>query len=389
MTTVTLTNQLVGAQPTPQQLTDYANALLVINNYAYSITNQQLPVLNYPPTNYANFVSQFAPAKQHALDWSTNIFVSMVQLPSTIKNQAANLFSLEQTMIEAYLNILIADPSNAQAKSGLASALSTVQQVIQNQVTAIENIESELATFTTNIANDAKILTQISADALTDAGADQATINTLLANIETLKSEISAAQTLLTVSEIGMGLSIFVGLIGAVCCLIPGAQGVGVGLIVVGVAGEAASIAGTVIESEKIKALQGEITSDQTQISGLNQDIIQLNAVSSQFNDLYNANLQAQAALSTIKSMWTNLDSAIEAVSAELTTVAQDVTSTQYRQALSDFKDAEQNWQAVVDFADALAGINYSWQDSTGTWHVYGTQNPSADASQVNQIAAA
>lgn len=382
-------NVLVISQPTKQQLVDYANAISIVNNYSYAITNQQLPVLNFPPSNYGDFASEFAPAKQHALNWSDNIFVEMVQLPSTIQNQAANLFNLEETMITAYLNILKTDPTNTQAQQGLNTALSTVVQIIQNQLTTIDNLETQLATFTTDIANDAKTLTQISSQALADAGADQTTITQLNADIENLKSEIATAQTLLTVSEIGMGLSIFVGLIGAVVCLIPGAQGVGIGIIVVAVGGEAASIAGTVIENERIKAMQSEITSDQNQISGLNQDVIQLTAVSGQFNDLYNANLQAANALSTIKLMWQNLQAAVTDVNDDLTNVDNDVTADQYSQALSDFQDAESNWTDVVAFAAALAGINYSWQDSSGNWHNYGTQNPSSDNGNVNQIQAA
>src|ERR1044072_1178521 len=97
------TSLLATTQPTTQQLADYANALIAVNSYAYAITNQQLPVLNSPPPDYAEFASAFAPAKQHALDWSTDIFVSMIQLPLTIMNQAANLFGTEETLITEYL----------------------------------------------------------------------------------------------------------------------------------------------------------------------------------------------------------------------------------------------------------------------------------------------
>ncbi|WP_158800452.1 HBL/NHE enterotoxin family protein [Pedobacter sp. L105] len=382
------TAKLVATQPTPQQLTDYANALIVVNSYAYAITNQQLPVLNYPPTNYATFAADFAPAKQHALNWSTNIFVSIVQLPTTIVNQAANLFNMEELSITVYLQALIQDPTNTLAKQDLASALSIVQQIIQDQVASISSIQSQLVTFSSDIQTDAETLTQIASESLADAGTDQQAIVTLNANIVQLNSEISTAQTLLTVSEIGIGLSIFTGLIGAVCCTIPGAQTVGVGLIVIGVAGTAASVAGTVIETESIQAMQNEITSDQTQISGLNQDIIQLQGISTQFNQLYTANLQAQTALTTISEMWTLMDETINDVAAELTDVNNDVAAAQYQQALTDFQDAETSWNDVVAFASALAGINYSWQDAGGTWHMYGMQNPSTDNGNVNPISA-
>jgi hypothetical protein len=381
--------KLVAMQPSQQQLADYANALIQINSYAYAITNQSLPVLQYPPDNYGNFNTSFTPAKVHAIDWSNDIFVSMVQLPSTIVNQAGNLFNMEDLMINAYLNALILDPTNSVAKTGLQSALTTVSKLIQTQLTAITAIQGQLTTFNTNILSDAQVLTQLSAEALADAGLDKAAIVKINADIESLKASISTAQTLLTVSELGMGLSIFAALIGIVCCLIPGAQGVGVGIIVVSVGAEAASIAGTIIESKSITAMQNQIASDQKQITGLNQDIVLLNGVSSQFNALYQANLKAQTALTTIINMWTLLDNTINSVSAELTDVSADVTSANYTQALADFKNAESAWTDLITFATALGSISYNWQDASGAWHVIGTQNPTANSGNINQIPAA
>lgn len=380
------TRLLVGNQPTKQQLLDYANAVIAINSYAYAVTNQGLPVLTHPPSDYGSFSTQFATAKQHTLDWTTNIFPSMLQLPVTIQNQAADLFNMESTMIEAYLNVLMTDPTNQKAKTGLASSLSTLVQLIQNQVKAITDIENNLNSFGSNIYNDAQILTNISQDATKDAQGDKDLIAKLNASIAQMNQQISNAQTVLTLSEIGIALGIFVALIGLVCCIIPGAQGIGIGAIVIGIAGTAAGIAFTVIESDNIKALQKEIDGDQKEISDLNQDIILLNNVSTQFNNLYNLNMQAQTALTTIKTMWTNLAATITDVSNELTATENDVTAAQYQQALTDFQAAETNWNEVVAFATALAGLSYNWQDAQGNWHTYSTQAPGADAGQVNNV---
>lgn len=382
-------SSLVAFQPTKQQLADYVNAIAIVNNYAYGITNQKLPVLNYPPSNYAQFATDFVPAKQHALNWTTNTFPSMLQFPKTLKDQVSNLFNLEESMVEAYLNILIADPTNEKAKTGLASSLATLVQSITAQKATVETIEKSLADFITNIASDSETLAAIAKGALADAGDDKTTIQNLQDNINKLNDEISTAQTLLTVSEIGIGLSIFVALIGAVLLAVPGAQGAGVAIIVVGVGGTAASIAGTVIETERIKAMQAEISSDQNQISGLNKDIVVLNAVSTQFNNLYKASLNAAEALTTIKSMWDSLEEEIHTLSTELTDVNSDVSSANYQKALDDFQTAETNWTDVLDFAEALAGLDFKWQDSSGNWHSYGDTNPSIDNGNVNTIAKA
>ncbi len=380
------TAKLVTSTPTSQQLADYANAMIAINSYAYAVTNQQLPVLNQPPADYGAFVMAFQPAKQHALDWSTDVFVSMVQFPGIIANQASSLFNLESSYIDTYLKELIANPNNEPALSGLQTALTTMRNMIQEQVNTISALQQLLGAFTSNIQADAQTLAKIAQDALADAGADQQAITQLVQDIKNLNTQVNTYQTLITVSEIGIPLSIFVGLIGGVLCAIPGAQGAGVGLIILGVAGTGASIAGTVLASQQVKALQNAITTEKDQVSNLNQDVIQLQGVSTQFSALYDANVQAQDALSTIANMWRLLDTVIDEVNVDLTDVNTEITAADYQQALTDFQLAENNWKEVVTFAQGLDSINYSWQDTSGNWHQYGTQNPASNNGNVNQL---
>ncbi|KAA2238994.1 hypothetical protein F0L74_22535 [Chitinophaga agrisoli] len=380
------TAKLVASSPTSQQLADYANAMIAINSYAYAVTNQQLPVLNQPPEDYGAFVTAFQPAKQLALDWSTDIFVTMIQFPDIIANQASSLFNLESSYIGTYLNELIANPNNQPAKSGLQTALTTMQSMIQVQMTTISDIQQQLDTFTSNIQADAQTLAQIAQAALADAGTDQQAIEQLVQDIKNLNTQVKTYQTLITVSEIGIPLSIFVGLIGGVLCAIPGAQGAGLGLIALGVAGTGVSIAGTVLASQQVKALQNAITAEKDQISGLNQDVIQLQGVSTQFTALYDANVQAQDALNTIAGMWRLLDTVIDEVNVDLGDVNTEITAAEYQQALTDFQLAENNWKEVVSFATGLASINYSWQDTSGNWHQYGTQNPASNNGNINQL---
>lgn len=380
-------NSLVASQPTKDQLVTYANAVTIVNNYAYAIINQQLPNLNNPPTNYTDYVNKLGTARNHALNWSQVIFVKMIALPNTIKDNA-DLFDLQKTSIESYLNTLISDPGNTTIKAKLDNSLQSLIRNIQAQKTTITNLEGQLTNFTTNIGSDAKSLTQLSNEALNSAGNDASIIHEINNDIETLKIELSKAQKLLVVSEIGMGLSLWVGVVGAAICLIPGAQFIGGVLIMVAVAGEAASIAGTVIESQRIQEIQKQITSYANQVSSTNQSVIALTALSQQFEDLYQANLNATSALTDIKEMWQNLELAVTNLNNDLTAVKTDVTSEQYSQALSDFQEAESNWADLVNFAEALADITYSWQDSQGNWHQFGDQNPDLDNADVYQIPA-
>ena len=377
---------LLAATPTQQQLLDYQNSCATVNQYAYAITNTSLPVLNHPPTNYANFATEFAPAKAHCLDWTTGIFPTMLSFPGTIVNQAADLFNLEDTMASAWLTALIADPSNENAKAGLAKALTTMVAITQAQLTTAQGLVTSMNTFATNITSDANTLSTLAQQALDGAGEDQGQITTLNGKITDLKNQINTFNTLLTISEIGMGLSIFVGLLGIVCCLIPGAQGVGAGIIVVAVAGEAASITGTVLLNKAIDADNQNIQTDKQLITEYNQDIIALQAVNAQFQWLQKANVAAQQAMQAVVQMWQNLSTELTTMQNDLTTVGTDVTAAQYQQAQNDLTTAAAAWQEVVDFAKALAGIDYKWQDSSGNWHSYTSQPAAANQATVNML---
>jgi uncharacterized membrane protein len=379
------TNKLVlSVQPTQQQLVDYQNSVAQVNMYAYAITQTSLPVLNDPPSDYGQFFTEFSPAKAHCLNWVNSIFPIVLALPTNII-QADNLFSLDETEVGGYLQILINDPNNSQAKQGLAQALGTMRTLVQGQLTTAQGLLGDINTFSTQITADATNLSKIAAQALADAGADQTKINNLNTDIDNLNARINTMQKWLTLSEIGIGLSIFVGLIGAVVCFIPGAQGIGIGIIVIGVAGLAGSIAGTIILTKEIQAAQDEI-SEQKQITGLKQDIIQLTGVNKQFQWLVTANQSAQNAMTTVVQMWQNLDTDLSAVITDLTDVNNDVTSAQYAQAQTDLQNANTAWQAVVTFAKALANINYNFQDQNGNWHTFGSQPVQPNGATVTPI---
>jgi hypothetical protein len=377
---------VLAAAPTKQQLLDYQNSCATVNQYAYAITNTSLPVLSQPPTNYATFATEFAPAKAHCLDWTTGIFPTMLSFPGTIVNQAADLFNLEDTMASAWLTALIADPNNDAAKAGLAKALTTMQTIVTAQVATASGLMTSMTNFSDNITTDASTLSTLAQQALDAAGQDQTRITTLNGDITSLKNQISTMNTLLTLSEIGMGLSIFVGLIGAVCCFIPGAQGLGVGIIIVAVAGEAASITGTVLLNKDIDAANQSIQTDQQLITQLNQDVALLQGVNSQFQWLQTANVAAQQAMQAVVQMWQGLDSELTTMQTDLTTVGKDVTSAQYQQAQTDLTTAAAAWQDVLTFAQALANIDYKWEDSSGMWHSYTAQPAAANQATVAML---
>ena len=369
---------ILAAVPTSQQLLDYQNSCATVNQYAYAITNTSLPVLNDPPPNYGDFANEFAPAKAHCLQWTTSIFPTMLSFPVTIVSQASSLFTMEDNMADEWLDVLIADPSNQTAKQGLNKALTSMQSIAQDQLSTTENLLNSMNTFAVNIQADASTLNTIAGQALAAAGGDESDIQTLDANITNLKNQINQLNKMLTMAEIGIAVSIYVGLIGAVCCVIPGAEGLGAGLVVVGVAGAATSITETVLLNQQVKDKNAEIQLDQQQIEALNQDIVALQSVNSQFQWLDQANIATQEAIQAVIAMWQALDQELTTVKDDLATMDVDATKEQYQQAQADLATATVAWQEVLDFATALAGVSYNWQDTDGNWHSY-TSQPSGD----------
>jgi diphthamide synthase (EF-2-diphthine--ammonia ligase) len=149
---------------------------------------------------------------------------------------------------------------------------------------------------------------------------------------------------------------------------------------------EAASITGTVLLNQAIDADNEQIQIDHQQISEYNRDIIALQAVNAQFQWLQKANVAAQAAMKTVAQMWQNLSTELTTMQADLTTVGRDVSSAQYQQAQDDLTAAAAAWQDVVDFAKALAGIDYKWQDSSGKWNSYTAQPAGANQATVAML---
>jgi peptidoglycan hydrolase CwlO-like protein len=367
---------IVAATPTTEQLLEYQNACATVNSYAYAIANTALPVLNQPPPDYGTFSVLFAPAKAHCVEWTSSIFPTMLSFPAILVTQASDLFNMEETMADAYLDELIQNPSDQAAKDGLQKALLTMQSIAQTQLDTAEGLLTSMNTFSTDITADAASLNTIATESLADAATDEADIQTLNAQIVTLKNEIKKLNKSLTAAEIGISVSLYVGLIGAVCCVIPGAELAGAGLIVIGVAGEAASITETVLLTQSIQAANAAIQADQQQIEAYNQDVVELQSTNLQFQWLDEANAATQIAIQQVITMWRELDAELTSVVEELTNSDYDATKEQYQAAQDDLNAAAAAWQEVIEFATALTNVTYNWQDADGTWHSYTSQPP-------------
>ncbi|WP_432052253.1 HBL/NHE enterotoxin family protein [Streptomyces xiamenensis] len=370
---------VVAAGEVKQDLADYFNASVEVNTYAYNVMNTSMPDLKRPPADYADFVAKFALARSHCLSWGQGTMGQIIDFPGEIVD-VDNLFEDEADDLSDALDALIKNPANEQAKDQLRESLKRMRSTIQRKAGTAEKLVATITRFRDDVKRDAADLATIADASLLDAKGDADTIRKVNREIEQLNDDIQTWRTIVTVAEIGMGVSIFIALIGITVCIIPG--GVVPGGIIIGLAilGEAASIALTVIGTQHIQADNDAIQADRKEVEDLHQDIILLNVLSRQIKWLNEANEKAQSAFGKVAEIWQRLDDELKQLDADLAAVGADASSEQYQQAKNDLAHANAEWQEIVEFSGKLHAIDYKWQDESGVWHSISDNQPGADS---------
>ncbi|MFH9179732.1 hypothetical protein [Streptomyces albogriseolus] len=384
---------VIEAAVTKQQFVDYANACANVNRYALSIANTQIPSVMYPPPNYGDFVQRFQPARTDCILWAGTIFPDAVSYPHVVK-RAETLFAIDDHLASRYLDRLIADPGDRESKEGLAETIEDMQEIVSRQLLLVESLLADFSNFAQRLPGHSEALKDLAGKSVDAANLSRETIKKLNAAIEDLKKEIDTLNFWLVTSEIGMAASVFFGLCGLVVCFVPvpGAQVVGVSMIVLAVLGEGASIAGTVVLNEQVgeknKQLDDLRIINEKEIDVRKQEILQFEGVAKQFEWLEDAQQKAQNSLSVIRDMWKSLDAELSDVKRELTDLESSAGSVQYQQAKDDLEEAERQWGEVIEFAEALDQLDYRWQDQDGKWYSYGDKSPRLNEVMVTALPA-
>ena len=377
---MSLTSVLVE-RPTAQQLVDYQNACADVNRYAYAITNTNMPVLKDPPANYANFATQFAPAKAHCLEWTNAIFPHSLDFPWSIANHA-DFFDMESSAAGRALTALVANSNDADARHDLSDALEGMLATTSDQIDSAEGMIAALIQFFDDIADDTATLNKIAADALAAAGNDQQKIRDLTAHVDALNKEVDKYSQHVTDDWKTIGVDASFALFGVIACAV-GQVGVGILVFVVVAAVEIGPIWTAVTDYGKLHDAQRAVETARTAISDENQDVAALQALNLQFKWLADANAKAMTAVNEVLDMWNRIDAELATLKADLTDVNQDVSSTRYQEAQSDLANAAAAWSDIVALAQALAGLDYRWQDQQGKSHSFTDDPPPLDGSQV------
>lgn len=377
------THKILRAIPSDGDLCDYANALLLINKYAYAISSQGVPILTNPPARYSDYIAQYVNAQKMPIQWSEIYFGQMVSTPSSIINYPSPFGILEND-----LNCLIKNPNDTNSKNRLKKDFTNIQTVFDIENTNIQQVFTFLINFSNSIGRDANTLTTLSDEAFQLVQYDQIKISNLQVQINDLKRRISEDEKELKISDfIGKAVNLLLEVVGIDCAEITDVVLKEIDKIInITHFGTSDSVIQTLI-SDDIVNLQDQIKRDSEDIANMNKDVILLTNFSTQFDDLNSTCSQSQDSLSKILNMWQTLSDAIGYVKNELDIDEQnDLKSKDYEKALDDLHKIEASWANLVDGARGLANITFSWQDTSGNWYKYGDTNPQPNMVKINTI---
>jgi hypothetical protein len=343
---------------TKQALVDYQNAITKISMYVTGVTNVQLPGLTNPPDQYSAYVNKFSGVKTDVMLWPNSIVPLSQNLPTTIVN-FNSIMVMNFGLAQSYLTALIQDPSNPTYRTNLANVLGQLRDNAKSNYATLTGLEGLFTQFSGSLTTDGPILDGLAKQALDFAGADKLQITKIQGTIKDQQATIDTLNTWLSVSEIGIGVSIFIAIVGVVCLFVPGGQAAGIGLIALGVVGVGGSIAGTVILNKQINALNDVIQGERQQISQINQDINLLIQLNTQVQQLVTANDEATKAMKVVQDYWKTLDTELSTLITDLNDSTVKLDASQLQAVQTDLTEANTLWGEVNTFAVALQQIKY------------------------------
>ncbi len=348
----TSTGGVTADAATTDHLTDATNSLTSITAYANAIANIVLEPATDPPADWFNTLkSSLSTAQTHAKTWVETLGPSVSStVPQTIIDYG-NLFMASAQDIITVLQTSNYQPDAAQRQQILGD-ITTLQQFIMTQQTTVKSLQAQLKTFQDDVLSDHTALSNGANGAQTALNLDQAMIDMINTQIDTVTADFMSASSKAQSSEIGLGLAIFITIVAVVA--IVATMGAALPILVagVGVVGIGASIATTVIftrqqaeDYSKLQELNSQLSTEQAQV-------VSLKAILKTTQTLVTANEEASAALDKLADVWATLLTKIDSVLSDLNAADMAGDGTHFGAYLVKLwtEDANIAWSQLVTF---------------------------------------
>lgn len=332
-----------------------ANANNAVLAYVRGLSSTKLPFVPDSPAWYNDFTKSYANIGANALYWQNSLSPRLIEIPRTIYSYGS-LFDLKVLVMRGYLEQLIHNPNNPTAREKLRDALVELIQGIDTQQRAVNTFGTDLAGFSTTLKTDAGVLADCVKKAMNEIGQDQGKIRDLQKRIEELKKEMAGYNWMIGGGGIAIGVSIFIGCVGAVLTAAFGP----IGLLVVGIGviGAAAGVAAMIAGKVKVDQIGNEIKAQSANLDRVQQRVAALSTVKTNVENLIVLSNTAQAEIGKLVTAWDLLKGGMQAVVTDLGNANKKFQASQFIDMKSDIGQAEDDWKYLAELAKKFANIN-------------------------------
>jgi hypothetical protein len=310
----------------------------------------------------ADLTTKLDTAKLTAESWINDLCTRASQ---TIPNHILDYGATYDAASDEILDLLNQAKSGNNAPKLVADALDLIT-ALRDQVsgyrTELDKVKTDLDAYAKKVQTDHDGLAGSNDAISTLVSLEGSEVQKFKDRVTFLQDEVTAWNKQIMDAEIGTGLSIFTAVVGAVVACVPGGQTIGIGMIVAGGAGLAASAAIWGTLQQKVDSAHTEMGNDQAAEDALNIQITALNALHLIVANVVDQITAAQLALSDIAVFWSTFESTLDGVikdlgkpNAKLSVVMDEMW----------VKAAKNNWKTLTEFAQNLvdAKVDAEYRD--------------------------
>lgn len=331
-------------------LTNFANAVASVTAYCNALRYANLTPVDpdKEPDWFGTLSANLATIKTHAQTWLDTIGPSMTTVPQAIIN-FNNSFQGQSETILGLLAAIGYNPPTPQQKKDLLILLTALYDSLQSQQQQVLAVNANLVTFNDELGSDFKLLSN-GADSISHAlQSDKNQLTILTADINALKDEIINLNHEISELEIARGVTIFLGVIGALVAI--GSGGVGAGILVVSLTGVAIETVSETAVKKELVAAQAQLLTDQNDATAEVKQIAVLNGISATVGELVKQNVSSGAAMNDILATWGTLVTKMKAVVDEVQTAENDIGTIL---DAGDVRTAGVAWGQLTAFATSM-----------------------------------
>jgi hypothetical protein len=310
----------------------------------------------------ADLTTKLETAKLTADSWINDLCTrASATIPNHILDYGATYDAASDEILDL-LDQAKKDNDDPKLKADAVDLITALRDSVSGYRAELDKVKADLDAYAKKVQADHDALAG-SNDAIANlVSLESSEVTKFGDRIKLLHGEIDAWNKQIMDSQIGLGLSIFVAVVGCVVAAVPGGQAIGVGIIVAGGAGIATSgaIWGTL--QQKVDSAESEIAQDQATEDALNIQITALNALHLIVANVVDKITAAQLALSDVAVFWTTFESTLDNVIKDLGKPNAKLTAVMDEMWVNA---AKKNWKTLSEFAQNLvdAKIDAEYRD--------------------------